>query len=207
MDDQIHLSDKRYLNWLQFWQQPWHEMMPGWQALLPGSLPGALQNMQNNDSWKHIDPAILHSLLHLDSGLPPEPGEVLLQWVALSPALKLSALYLAAEIVIRDIARDLIDDSHMAWARHLARALMPGKWPLAGYHDLNAGQIGILLLREWLSPSAWLRARLYYPDELSVAIENLSPGEIPGQRLNQLWHGVIWRLSTVEESQLMAAKE
>jgi hypothetical protein len=195
-----NLSDKRYLSWLHFWQQPWHDMEPGWHARLPGDIP-------QGDGWKYVDPVVIHALLQLDSAFPPEPGEVLLQWVALSPALKLSALHLTAEIINRGNAQDLLDDSHMAWARHIARALMPGKWPVAGYTGLDAGEIGIMLLRAWMSPSAWLRARLYYPAELVAAVETLSPGEIPGQRLNQLWHGVIWRLSATGETLSGASQE
>ncbi|WCN12473.1 hypothetical protein GV054_05375 [Marinomonas mediterranea] len=86
------------------------------------------------------------------------------------------------------------------WARHIAKALMPGTWNIESLKPLSASQIGLLLLKAWLSPPTWQRVQLRHSKSLVLSIESVPTPEIPIHRLNQLWYGVIWR-SQVEGDQ------
>ncbi|TDO96331.1 hypothetical protein [Marinomonas balearica] len=81
-----------------------------------------------------------------------------------------------------------------SWARHIAKALMPGTWEIEVLKSLSPTQIGLALLRAWLSPPTWNRVRLRYQKSMVLSVENIDVSGIPNHRLNQLWYGVIWRV-------------
>ncbi|MDW6001950.1 hypothetical protein [Vibrio mangrovi] len=188
MESTAFVPDPRHLFWVKFWQQPWQEMDPSWSKLLPGT---------ESLHWEALSPALVRQYLVLDADPPPLPGEVLLQWLSIGQERRSEALYLVAEVIRRGIGKARLHDEDIQWCRHIAKALMPGHWSVATDPDLNAEQIGLILMRQWMSPSTWQRARLFYSKSLLESVEAFVPDPVPGQRLNQLWHAVMWRLAEV----------
>ena len=102
---------------------------------------------------------------------------------------------LAAEVAVRDIAMPLLAAGERAWCRRLARALMPGCWPVAYPPGLTAESLGLAMLRAWLPTAAWARVRLHYHRALVEAGDAPTLNGIPAARLAPLWHAVIWRVT------------
>ncbi|MCE8032131.1 hypothetical protein [Halomonas sp. MCCC 1A11057] len=186
----LNIDDPRLIEWLRFWQCPWVGMDVSWRdTLRPGTDHGL------EDAWQSMPPTLLRRRLYLEEEVPPMPGEALLHWHALSPQERVRVLRLAAEVAVRDIATPLLAAEERAWCRRLARALMPGNWPVAYPPGLTAEPLGLAMLRKWLPAAAWARVRLHYHRALVEAGDAPTLDGIPAARLDQLWHAVLWRVT------------
>lgn len=181
-------SEQYHLDWLRVWQSPWLEMHQSWQACIPDM-------WRQEDNWRRASPSVIRSFLSIENEPPPEPGEALKHWLTMTYEQREKALIMAAEIVIRGLGEGRLTSEDIIWGRHIAKALLPGKWPLEDWKKRQTEDIGLLLLRQWVSPITWQRMRLFYRKAIfdSIALEPFV--EIPSQRLNPLWHAVMWRLS------------
>ncbi|MGR2741033.1 hypothetical protein ACUY1T_21505 [Billgrantia sp. Q4P2] len=188
MNVALEIDDPRLREWLRFWQRPWREMDASWLDSLQSGIKPRLA-----DAWQCAPPELLRRRLKLGRDAPPMPSETLLQWCGMSPQAREQVLYLAAEVVVPEVAAQCLEPEDRAWCRHLAKALMPGSWPVSYPHGVAAEPLGLAMLRQWLSPAIWARLRLHYRRTRVEEGESLALEEIPVARLNPLWHGVIWR--------------
>lgn len=188
MNASLDIADSRLRNWLRLWQCPWLTMDASWFDDLQGGIDARLA-----DAWRVIPPAALRRRLRLGAEAPEKPSEALLRWQTLSPQMRMEVLHLAAEVVVTDITAEALGAEDRRWCRHLARALMPGRWSMALQYIEAADLVGLAMFRQWLSPASWARVRLHHRRELVEEVEALALEALPASRLDQLWHGVIWR--------------
>lgn len=72
------------------------------------------------------------------------------------------------------------------WCVSVARALRPGQW-------LSQGGDPLGLLRAWVPPAVWQRARLAFPRSRIELLEAQPLDPPPTGRLQALWHAVYWQ--------------
>ena len=182
-----------FLAWLRIWQSPWVSMHPSWEVCVP-------EEWKKQGSWRReqFPSECMRSVFSIEDSIPSEPGEALQYWLMMNDKARSYALKLAAEIVIPEIGRADLEHDDIKWGRHIAKALTPGKWSVASWKLLLVEQVGLLLMRQWVSPITWQRLRLFYDKGLvdSLSVEPFL--ELPEKRLNQLWHAVMWRVSQLQ---------
>ncbi|PPC77024.1 hypothetical protein C4K68_11385 [Pokkaliibacter plantistimulans] len=193
---------EQLLPWLQFWQQPWQLMHDSWVAVsIPASLHGPGRG-QAHPLWQHLDATQLRQMFDLTDEAPSMPGDVLLQWVVLSNEQRRQVLNLAAEVAVRQSGAHGISPADVSWCRHLAKALMPGNWSVAQHPHLPGEQVGLALLQQWMSVATWSRARLCFPSDWVLSLQHLGLEPVPANRLNQLWHAVMWRIANSQAEEV-----
>lgn len=176
--------------WVQWWCCPWHWAHPQWKGQFAASCGLSIRDCESLMGSRHVE--FLQSAGVAPSQPPPEPSENLLLWLALRPAHRELALALAQRICFAP--RDLpapADDSDMLWCQRLAKALRPGLWLDPEVTDARP------LLGAWLGEGCWSRLRLAWaPGEVAESF-----GLMPANKLQTLWHAVLWRLASLNPQQ------
>lgn len=168
--------------WASWWCNPWQWAHPSWHAHAAEGygLPApVLQQLMASR------PSMFLQGVGIGPSQPPAPEQATatLQWLELAPGARERALALVDGICF-DAGHGVAENQ--PWCRALQLALRPASWLPAGLGDSR------LLLGAWLGAAYWPRLRLAWP----IGEVGELPEGLPHQKLETLWQGVMWRVTT-----------
>jgi hypothetical protein len=173
-------------HWIRWWCAPWEWAHADWIDVFAAHCGMTREDCAELLPTRHD--VFLHSV-GVIPGQPPPPVELLAQWLQLGEVQQEQALSLAASICFGQNDHASANDAeplHEPWCRAVAKALRPGLWLDASVNDAR------VLLAAWAGESCWSRLRLSWaPDALPSPCAGL-----PANKLQTLWHSVLWRVTT-----------
>ncbi|HEX8588335.1 type III secretion protein [Pseudomonas sp.] len=173
-------------HWVRWWCAPWEWAHPDWIEVFADHCGVTREDCAELLGTRHN--VFLHSV-GVAPSQPPPPVDSLMQWLQLGDAQQQQALSLAGRICFgqgQQASRDDAGYVHEPWCRAVAKALRPGVWLDGSVNDAR------LLLAAWAGESCWSRLRLSWaPDALPPPC-----AELPENKLQTLWHSVMWRVTT-----------
>ena len=171
-------------HWIRWWCAPWEWAHDDWIDVFADHCRMTREDWVELLGTRHD--VFLHSVGVVPSQ-PPPPVESLMQWLELDETQQQRALSLAGRICFGQRGQASADDAvHEPWCRAVAKALRPGLWLDASVQDAR------VLLAAWAGDSCWSRLRLSWaPDTLPPPCP-----ELPENKLQTLWHSVLWRVTT-----------
>lgn len=182
-----HANDLPF--WSEFWYRPWQHLNESWLKILP---------IESLELVGTVAPRFLRASLELDDCAMPEPDELTLRWMKLSPECQNLAALLLAEIVRKGACDAQLAEHDKEWCRHLAKALRPGSWLSESFLVADSQVLLCGVLKQFMSPEVWQRFRLLFPHSVVQDVDLLANEPLPRNRINQLWQSVLWR---AEQSQ------
>lgn len=173
-------------HWIRWWCAPWEWAHADWIGVFAHHCGVTREDGTELLGTRHD--VFLHSVGVVPSQ-PPPPVDSMMQWLQLGDAQQQQALSLAGRICFGQGGQASADHAghvHEPWCRAVAKALRPGLWLDASVSDAR------VLLAAWAGEPCWSRLRLSWaPDVLPTAC-----AELPENKLQTLWHSVLWRVTT-----------
>lgn len=169
------------LLWVHWWHcGSWQHAHCDWRpAALAHVAPHTLEDLARS---RHRSLACLHGIAPF---YPTVPDATRLALLGGSPTLLTLALKLVAQLC-RPLTDQGLPEDVGQWCHRIAKALRPGQW-------LTDGEDSLILLRAWLTPATWERARLRFARARIEAVEALPLPSITARRLDTLWQTAAWK--------------